>query len=55
MASFMSYPHHHVIDGPSQHRPPLPPGHCHIADVANGQKQATLVDTSERHVTLDIA
>jgi hypothetical protein len=32
-----------VVDGPSQHCPPPPPGHCHTIDVVDGQKSATLV------------
>jgi hypothetical protein len=50
----MPHPRHHTIDGPSHHHPPPPPGCHHTTDVVNKKTQATIVDTSEDHVTLTI-
>jgi hypothetical protein len=38
IAPFIFDPRCHATDGMSQHLPPPPPGHRHIADVAIGQK-----------------
>jgi hypothetical protein len=50
----MPHPRHHAIDRMSQHHPPPPPGRHHTTDVVNRKKHATIVDTSEGHVTLTI-
>jgi hypothetical protein len=43
MTLFMPDTHHRTVDGLSQHRSPLPPGHHHTTDVVDGQKLAMLI------------